>query len=449
MKKTFKGGIHPPDSKDLSRYCPIRALENLPGQISVLMSQHIGAICKPVVKKRQEVEKGQLIGNSEAFVSANVHSPVSGTVKDINLRSHPVLGRVQAVVIEPSEQSPEAPPEQSRFANFTEDDYSAEQINQSIAEAGIVGMGGAGFPTGVKVGPNPKMPKETMILNACECEPYITCDYRVMLEWTDQLIAGIKLLRKASGCKKCYIGIENNKPEAVKLLREKTEGEENIELSVLETKYPQGGERQLVNSVLGKVIPTGKIPPMAGVMVCNVATAAAAAEAVCDSAPLTHRTVTVTGKGIQTPANLYVPAGTPVQHLIEQCGGLTEDAVKVVLGGPMTGFSVGELQTPTTKTTGCVLCLTKEEIGEAKYLFKKTPCIRCGRCLSVCPETLNPTKIAHAVKADRLDLAEKHNISACMECGSCSYICPANIEVTGYIKTGKIRIARANKDMPA
>ncbi|OXU16004.1 electron transport complex subunit RsxC [Sedimentisphaera salicampi] len=449
MKKTFKGGIHPPDNKDLSKDCPITGLIKLPGQISVLMSQHIGAICKPVVKKRQEVEKGELIGDSEAFVSAKVHSPVSGTIKDINLRSHPVLGRVQAVVIEPSEAEPACPPEQNSFADFSEDDYTPEQINEKIAEAGIVGMGGAGFPTGVKVGPNPKMPKETMIVNACECEPYITCDYRVMLEWTDQFLAGIKLLRKASGCRKCYIGIENNKPEAIKLLRERTENEENIELSVLETKYPQGGERQLVNSVLGKVIPTGKIPPMVGVMVCNVSTAAAVAEAVIDSAPLTHRAVTVTGKGVQKPANLYVPTGTPTEHLIEQCGGLKEEAVKVVLGGPMTGFSVGELQTPTTKTTGCVLCLTKEEVGEAKYLFRQTPCIRCGRCLSVCPEKLNPTKIAHAVKADRLDLAEKHNISACMECGSCSYICPANIEVTGYIKTGKIRIARANKDMPA
>ena len=449
MKKTFKGGVHPPEGKELTENISISQFP-VPKQVSILMSQHIGAICEPVVTKKQEVKFGDILGSSEAFVSAKIHSPVSGVVADIALRSHPVLGRVKAVVIDTTEDSvPATCPSQEPFANFDINNYSQEQILEAIKTCGIVGMGGAGFPTNVKVGPNPKMPKETMIVNACECEPYITCDYRVMLEWTNQFIAGVKLIKKASECKVCYIGIEGNKPEAIKALKEALKDCDDIKVVELETKYPQGGERQLINAVLGKIVPTGQIPPMIGVLVCNVSTAAATAEAVVSGTPLTHRALTVSGKGIKNPANLYVPIGTPISDIIDHCGGLTEDAVKVVLGGPMMGFSIGELSMTTTKTTGSVLCLTKKEIGNAKFLNQQTACIKCSRCLNVCPEGLNPTKIAHAIKADRLDLAEANYISACMECGSCSYVCPANIEIAGYIKTGKIRIARAKKNLPA
>ena len=417
-------------------------------QVAVIMSQHIGAPCKATVAKRQEVQANEIIGDSEAFVSAKIHSPVSGVVKDIANRSHPVLGREIAVVIDVSEDySPKLPSPES-FEDFDLSKYSQDEILDSITQCGIVGMGGAGFPTNIKVAPNEKMPKHTMIVNACECEPYITCDYRVMMEWTKQFVAGVKLIKKASGCKTVYIGIEINKPRAIeaidKVLTE-TKDSENISIVSLKTKYPQGGERQLIDAVMGKAVPTGTIPPMIGLLVCNVATAAATADAVVLKQPLTHRVVTVSGKGIKNPGNFYCPIGITVQELIDNCGGMTTDAVKVILGGPMMGFSIADLNTPTTKTTGSVLVLTKKEVNQNKYLNRQTNCIKCGRCIDVCPEGLLPCEIANSIKAGKIDRAMDFYMTACMECGCCSYVCPANAEVTGLIKTGKILNARNNK----
>jgi electron transport complex protein RnfC len=309
-------------------------------------------------------------------------------------------------------------------------------------------MGGAGFPTRVKIEPNPAMPKEILLINACECEPFITCDYRVMLEWKWQFLAGVRLAARASGCEKVRIGIEDNKPRAIETISEalsQLPNTDDIQVVPLKTKYPQGGERQLIRSILGKNVPTGSIPPTIGVCVLNVATCAAIAEAVVTGNPLTHRVVTVTGRAINKPGNYYAPLGMSVAELIEYCGGLTEKAAKVVLGGPMMGFAIADLSTPLTKTSGSLLFLTKQEVTKAKYEKQVTACIRCGRCLTACPEGLNPTKIAHAVKYNKLDLANDYYLSACIECGCCSYVCPANIEITGYIKTGKILQARAKK----
>jgi electron transport complex protein RnfC len=447
---SFKGGVHPPEKKGLTCESPIQ-----PGpavkQVAVMLSQHIGAVCKPLIRKGDAVQAGQKIGDSDAFVSAPVHSPINGKVKEIALRSHAVLGRSQAIVIDALEHNPSRRSYFKLSDDFNEDNYSAEQICEAVREAGIVGMGGAGFPTRVKIVQDPRTPKEVLIINGCECEPYITCDYRIMLEWTNQIIAGIKLARKAAGCSKVFIGIEDNKPQAIETISaalRDTGDDSRIQVVPVKTKYPQGGERQLIRAILRKTVPTGGIPPMIGVVVLNMATTAAIAEAVVSKLPLTHRVVSVTGEAIAKPGNYYVAIGTSVEDLLEFCGSVTQKSAKIVLGGPMMGIAIADMKTPITKTTNAVTVLTKEQIGRAKFARRQTACIRCGRCLEVCPENLNPTKIAHAVKNNLLSVAESYYISACIECGCCSYICPANIELTGYIKTGKIFLARQRKKMP-
>lgn len=451
-KATFAGGVHPRENKRFTKQCPIEPFA-AGKQVAILLGQHIGAICKPTVAKRDAVQAGQVVGRADAFVSAPVHSPVNGVVKDITLQSHPVLGRAMAVIIETDAASNVTKrPCPHRFgADFDASAYEAGRIREAISEAGIVGMGGAGFPTRVKLEPNPQMPKDVIIINGCECEPFITCDYRVMMEWTHQVLAGVQLAARAAECFNIKIGVEDNKPDAIRVMREavgQCRQAKNIEVVPVRTKYPQGGERQLIKAIWRKDVPVGGIPPMIGVVVLNVATCAAIAEAVVCGSPLTHRVVTVSGSSIARPGNFYVPIGTEVGDLIEHCGGLDDKIAKVILGGPMMGIAIADLSTPITKTGGAITLLTKEEITQAKYDRRETACIRCGRCLEACPAHINPTRIAHAVKHGLLDVAEKHHMNACIECGCCSYICPANIELTGYIKTGKILAARAKKRMP-
>lgn len=450
-KKTFRGGSHPPESKELTAERRIQT-GPAPKQVTLMLSQHIGAPCEPLVKKGETVTLGQKVADNEAFVCAPIHSPVDGKVKEISLQPHAVLGRALGIVITVSEET-ETPVSHhdSYEGDFDETRYSSEQICEAARAAGLVGMGGAGFPTRVKLEPNPRLPKNSIVINGCECEPYITCDYRLMMERAHQVLAGIKLARRASGCERVYIGIEDNKPKAIAVMTEavqQTQNRKGIEVVPVKTKYPQGGERQLIKALTGKNVPTGGIPPMMGVLVLNVATAAALADATVHNTPLTHRVVTVTGEAVAEAGNFVVPVGTSVAELLEFCGGVTQPGAKVVMGGPMMGSAIADFSTPITKTSGAILVLTATQIGKAKFQHRETPCIRCGRCLEVCPENINPTKIAHAVKANALGIAQDYYINACIECGCCSYVCPANIEVTGYIRTGKIFLARQQRLMP-
>jgi electron transport complex protein RnfC len=449
-KASFAGGVHPPESKHLTAGKQIQ-----PGpavrELAVLLSQHIGAAAQPTVKKGDVVQAGQKIGQCQGFICAPVHAPVAGKVREIALRSHPVLGRSLAVVIEAESASEPTLPAFSVPQGFDPAKYTPEQICDAVREAGIVGMGGAGFPTSVKIQPDAKVPKHTLIINGCECEPYITCDYRIMLEWTEQIIAGTRLAQRACGASNVSIAIEDNKPRAIEKMNTTLEAmglAASIKVVPVKTKYPQGGERQLIRAVLNKVVPTGGIPPAIGVVVDNVATAAAIADAVIYARPLTHRVVTVTGEGIANPGNYYVPLGTPVDALIGHCGGITDQAAKVIMGGPMMGIAIADLSTPIAKAGGAVTVLTKEQVNAAGLDRQQTPCIRCGRCIQACPENLNPTRIAHAVKNNLMDVAESYYISACIECGCCSYACPAKIDLTGYIRTGKILRARQKKKIP-
>ena len=454
VQGVFPGGVHPPEKKELTADSPIQSGPAV-NRAAVLLSQHTGAVCKPTVAQGDIVQSGQCIGDSDAFISAPVHSPIDGRVSQIALQSHPVLGRTMAVIIEPHAAIPTKKPRPKSQDLFPPDldieKYTPRQVSQAVRKAGIVGLGGAGFPTAVKLEPNPDRPKEIMIINGCECEPYITCDYRVMLEWTNQIIAGIRLASKAAGQPKVVIAIEDNKPAATERFNnalKNSPGCKNIRVVTLRTKYPQGGERQLIKAILNRFVPTGGIPPMIGAVVLNVGTAAAIADAVLFGSPLTHRVVTVTGEAVANPGNYYVAIGTPIKELIDFCGGVTQPSAKVVVGGPMMGIAIADLSIPVTKTTGAVTVLTREQIGKAKFARRQTNCIHCGRCLQVCPERLNPTRIAHAVKKNLMDIAQKYFITACTECGCCSYICPANIELTGHIRTGKIYLARQKKLMP-
>ena len=415
-KSSFPRGVHPPESKHLTEDKAI-----VPGpavkELAILLSQHIGAPSQAVVAKGDAVEAGQVLGECQAFVCAPVHAPIAGKVKEVALQPHPVLGRSPAVTIAAEQEIEPALPAFTLPADFDPANFSPDQICDAVRDAGLVGMGGAGFPTSVKLSPEAKPPKHTLLVNACECEPYITCDNRLMLEWTDQVIAGIRLAQRACGAAKVYIGIEDNKPQAIETMTAavaKLGLAPSMTVTPLETKYPQGGERQLINAVLKTNVPTGGIPPQIGVVVINVATAAALADAVIHNRPLTHRVVTVTGEAIAKPGNYYVAIGTPVQTLIDFCGGVTTKGAKVVMGGPMMGLAIADLSTPITKTSGAITVLTKTQIGRAKFERRETACIRCGRCLEVCPENLNPTKIAHAVKSNLLDLAEKYYIGACI-----------------------------------
>ncbi len=432
---TFKGGIHPPHAKKSTEHLPIVDFLDIK-VVEIPLRQHIGAPCEPTVQKGESVKVGQLIGTAGGFVSANVHSSVSGTVLDVRKQTT-AYGFDTCVVIENDfnyELSETVKPKPD-FKTL-----SGKEIVDIIKEAGIVGMGGAGFPTHVKLSPPPEKPIDTIVLNGAECEPYLTCDHRLMLEEPEMIIKGLQILMHALNVKNGVVGIESNKPDAIEKMKAAAK---NTEISVvgLKTKYPQGAEKQLIYACTGRSIPSGGLPMDIGVVVNNVATAATIGKLFETGLPLVERVCTVTGKGIKSPKNIRFKVGTPLKALIDFCDGYNGTPGKILLGGPMMGVAQFSDVLPAMKNTSGILVFSEEE---AK-LPEASACIKCGKCVSTCPIHLQPIQISAYTLMHDYDKAAKYNALDCIECGSCSYICPAKRPLLQTIRVAKREILARKK----
>lgn len=436
-RKTFKGGAHPYDGKKMSRDCPIEILN--PGDTLVYpLSQHIGAMAKPLVKAGDRVLVGQKIAEKGGFISANIHSSVSGTVKAIEKRLVATGGMVDSIIVENDGMYEEATP----IFSGNPDELSKDEIIKIIEEAGIVGMGGAGFPTNVKLSPKNADIIDSIIVNGAECEPYLTSDYRRMVEQTDKLVKGLKIVLKIFPDAKGYFGIEDNKPEAIEALLKATENEDRIEVVPLKTKYPQGGERSMIYAVTGRKINSKMLPADVGCIVHNVDTIYAIYNAVYNGKPLIERIVTITGDAVSTPKNFQVRIGTPFRELIDAAGGFTTEPEKIISGGPMMGFSFFNIDVPVVKGSSSLLAFIKDDVSHEE----PSACIRCGRCAAACPEHLLPMKLAALAGQNEPEEFKKLGGMECVECGCCSYVCPAKRQVTQSVRSmKKLIIASARK----
>ena len=428
---TFKGGVHPYDGKDLAKDQPIRRIK--PKEILVYpLSQHIGAPASPIVAVGDTVLRGQKIAEAGGFVSAPVFASVSGTVKAIEPRHVATGDLVNSIIIENDGEMKETD------FHGVEDvaSLSKEQIIEKVKEAGVVGMAGAGFPTHVKLSPKEPDKIEFIIANCAECEPYLTADYRRMLENPEELIGGMKIVLRLFDHAKGILGVEDNKPDCIQKLKELTKDEERIEVMPLKTKYPQGGERQLIYATTGRSINSKMLPADAGCIVDNVETLVAINRAVKEGKPVMDRIFTVTGDAVANPGNFEYCIGMSYAEILEEAGGFKEDPEKMISGGPMMGFAVFSLEIPTTKTSSSLLCFKKDDVSASEV----TACINCGRCVSVCPEQIVPSRLAKMSQFHDSESFERWNGMECIECGSCSYICPAKRPLAQYIKTMKKQI---------
>jgi electron transport complex protein RnfC len=432
--KSFKiGGVHPAENK-LSAHKAIEVLA-LPKSVFIPVGQHIGAPAEVVVQKGDKVKVGQLIAKSSGFVSANIHSSVSGTVKKIesgpDTSGYPKTG----VYIDVEDDLWDEQIDRSNEVK-TSITLDAAAILAKIQDAGIVGLGGATFPTHVKLVPPKGMKAEVLLINGVECEPYLTSDHRMMLEHGAELIVGVQLLMKVLNVAKAAIGIENNKPDAIGKMNSLLAGNNSISIVPLKVKYPQGGEKQLIKAVTGREVPSGALPISVGAVVTNIATTFAVYEAVQKNKPLFERVVTVTGKSVKNPSNFRVRIGTSVGELIDAAGGLPENCGKIINGGPMMGKAFANTGIPVTKGTSGIVMMPD---GEAKRK-EVMPCIRCSRCVSVCPMGLEPYLLMTVSEQEIWDRAEGERVMDCIECGSCSYTCPANRPLLDYIRLGKGKV---------
>jgi Na+-translocating ferredoxin:NAD+ oxidoreductase subunit C len=434
--KTFPvGGVHPPENK-LSEGKPIIDLP-LPSQVVIPVAQHIGAPAAAVVNKGDIVKAGQVIATSKGFVSANIHSSVSGKVNKIDLMPDSTGYRQLSVVIDV--EGDEWLETIDRTDTLVKQvDLSKEDIVKKCLESGIVGLGGATFPSHVKLSIPPGKKCDVLIINGVECEPYLTSDHQLMLEKSEEILTGVSILMKALGVEKAMIGIENNKPDAIETLAKLSAAYKGITVHALQVKYPQGGEKQLIKALINREVPSGGLPIDVGTVVHNTGTAFAVYEAVQKNKPLFERVVTITGKSVTAPGNYRVRIGTPVSKLIEAAGGMPGNTGKIVNGGPMMGKALGSPEVPVVKGTSGIILFPESESKRTK----SNPCIRCSKCISVCAMGLEPYLLMTLTEKSQFEKAEKEKITDCMECGSCSYVCPAGRPLLDYIRLGKSSVMR-------
>jgi len=431
---TFSGGVHPADNKYLTAHKPI-VTAAIPKRVVIPLSQHIGAPTKPLVVIGQEVKKGEKIGEAGGFVSAPVHASTSGKVTALGSFPHSLGMDLPSIVIESDGKD-------EWVVGLKENpDYnllSPEELKKIVLDAGIVGMGGATFPTHVKLAPPKEKPIDVVILNGAECEPFLTSDHRLMLERPKEIVEGLKILMRILNVGKGYIGIESNKPDAIEIMTKAAAGSPDIKVWPVKVKYPQGAEKMLIKAIAHRTVPAGGLPMDIGVVVQNVGTAEAVYNAVRYGRPLIERTVTVTGRGVKEPKNFLARIGTPFSQLIEEAGGLTEDAAKVIAGGPMMGMSQYSLEVPVIKGTSGILILPKTEVSVKSY----GPCIRCGRCIDACPMKLQPSYIGIYIERGHYLDAKEYGLMDCFECGCCTFVCPANRPMVQWVKKAKKELAK-------
>ncbi len=432
--KTFAlGGIHPPENKlSANKYIEVLPLAE---QMVVPLGQNLGAPSKALVKRGDKVKAGQLIGRGESFISANLHSPVSGTVAKLDNVVDSSGFRRPAVIIN-VEGDEWAEGIDTSDELLTSLDFAPEEIIQKVKDAGIVGMGGATFPTHVKLMVPPGKKAEFLIINGVECEPYLTADHRLMLEKGAEIMVGIQLLMKALKVEKAIVGIENNKPDAIGHLTDLAKSYAGIEVQAVKVKYPQGGEKQLIKAITNREVPSGKLPIEVGCVVQNVGTAFAVYEAVQKNKPLVERIITVTGKAVKKPSNFKVRIGTPVKHLIHAAEGMPENTGKIIGGGPMMGKALFSEEVPVVKGSSGILLMPEKE----SHRPVESACIRCSKCTQVCPMGLEPYLLSRYARIGRFEKVEEERVMDCIECGSCQYTCPANIPLLDYLRLGKNKV---------
>lgn len=437
-RATFSHGVHPVEHKDATSALPIERMPFVDEYVMPL-SQHIGAPSRCTVEVGQRVRRGQLIAEPGGFVSTALHAPVTGTVRAIELRLHPNGKMMPAIVLEAdpydSQRLPESAPVD--VASLT-----PKEMVERVQQGGLVGLGGAAFPSHVKFQVPEDKPVRCVVINGCECEPYLTCDHRLMVERPDAVVRGTEIIMRRVGAERACIAVEENKPDAIAALRAASS---EIEVIPLQVKYPQGAEKMIIDAVFDLEVPAGGLPLDVGMLVNNVGTTAALADLFDRGIPLIERVVTVTGPAVAQPRNLLVPLGTPLSAVIEHCGGLRGDVRQVVLGGPMMGMAQKSLDVPVLKGTSGILCL--DRATAVPFQEQELPCIRCGRCLEACPLFLNPTRLAQLIAAERVDELEAHHLPNCFECAACSFVCPSRIPLVQWMRVGKAMLR--NRKPPA